>query len=504
MPIIKLKTGTTTPGSGSLNQGEIAHNTSANQVHIGNSSGNPVKLIGGVASQQSTNVALTGGNITVPTLTATTAKSSSLTWASGERLWYDEQLNASSYTGNWNYGTTTSMTQWGDLGSGTAHGWDGSARTYTLSLSGLPSHTQIRYQCYIHMVDSWDAEGYNTVSTSNSTSTGMLTQVQWYKSWTTGPYNWSNFNSTTSSWKANQLYSYSPWGTYYMQNGFQGSGSNQPGGNGYLQVDTGWYSHTASTFTASHYTPLDQAITDEAFYISHVKVWLNGGASTAVTSIPTSLTYDATTLPTQAAVKAFIDGNYAQTLKNLYTFTSNGTYNKSGSDVKMLRVICVGAGGGGRGYHESGGAGGYTERVIEATQISSISVTVGGGTGGGYYFGFSGQGGTTSFGSYCSAAGGHGANQNRSHAGGHGGLGYGGNINMYGGGGGGHAPGYNNQQGGESGQGGASFFGGGSQGRHGGHGYSDAMAPGGGAFGGAGNHNGGTGGGGICLVYEYR
>jgi hypothetical protein len=493
MAVIKLKTGTTTPSS--LQQGEVAQNTTNNQIFIGNASGTPVKLIGGIASQQASSVAITGGSVNTSTVSATSATVSNLTWASGERLYYDEGANAQNYTSNWNYTETTNMTQFADFGNVTAHGWGGSPRTYQLTLNGLPAHTEIMYECVIHMTESWDAEGYNYLYTSNS-SGGDITQAQWYKSTTTAPYNLSTFNNTTFNWKGNQYYSYAPWG-----------GSNtvrEVGGNGYAIINTGWYSHNSSSFIAKHYTPLDQAITDEAYYISHVRLWIRGGSSNTATSIPTTVTYDVTTLPTQSAIKAFIDGNYASTLKNLYSYTGNSTYTKSGTDVKILRIICVGAGGGGRGYHESGGAGGYAERILDATMISSVSITVGGGSGGGYYFGFSGQGGTTSFGSYCSATGGYGANQNRSHAGGHGGVGSGGNVNFYGGGGGGHAPGYNNQQGGEAGQGGGSFFGGTSPGRHGGNGFTDSTAPGAGAFGGAGNHNGGTGSTGICLVYEYR
>jgi hypothetical protein len=225
---------------------------------------------------------------------------------------------------------------------------------------------------------------------------------------------------------------------------------------------------------------------------------------TAVTGVETSVSGGGAVLPTSNAVKTYIDTNFTNVLKNLYSYTGNATYTKSGSDVKVLRVICVGAGGGGRGYHESGGAGGYGERWLDATSISTVAVTVGGGSAGGYYFGFSGQGTTTSFGSFLSATGGYGANQNKSHCGGHGGIGSGGQINLYGGGGGGHAPGANNQQGGMSGEGGASFFGGGTQGRHGGSGFSAVAAPGGGGSGGAGNHNGSDGYTGICLVYEFK
>lgn len=507
MPIIKVKTGTTTPAS--VIPGQIAHNTNAGQLHIGNASSAPVKMVGGIAQQQANNVAISGGTVVVPTISATSAKFSQLQLTGSERLYYDEGLSANSYTGNWNYGTTQYMAKWADLGSGYAHGWDGSARTYQLTLGSLPTHTEIMYECYIHMVDSWDAEGYNYVYTSNS-SNADITQCQFYKSLASVPYNLSTFNSTTFSWRGQGLgeYSYAPWGGTYVAQTTGGAGGQQgsggAGGNGYAVINTGWYSHTSSSFIAKHQTPLDQAVADEAYYVSHVKVWIRGGTSDTYTNIPTSLSRDNTQLPTQAAVKAFIDGTYASTLKNLYSYTGNSTYTKSGTDVKMLKVICVGGGGGGRGYHESGGAGGYSERIIPADQISTVAVTVGGGSGGGYYFGFSGQGATTSFGSYCSATGGYGANQNRSHVGGHGGVGSGGNINFYGGGGGGHSPGYNNQQGGEAGQGGGSFFGGTTPGRHGSHGYTDSTSPGAGAMGGAGNHNGGTGSTGICLVYEFK
>lgn len=150
-------------------------------------------------------------------------------------------------------------------------------------------------------------------------------------------------------------------------------------------------------------------------------------------------------------------------LKNVYTYSSSGTYTyiKSGPDVTKVHVLCTGGGGGSRAYSECGGAGGFAEGVYDATGITTVTVTVGGGSGGGSYFGFSGQGGTSSFGSYISASGGYGANQNDSHSGGHGGLGYGGQINTYGGSGGSHS---NNDQYSPSnsaqGQGGSSFFGG--------------------------------------------
>jgi hypothetical protein len=210
-------------------------------------------------------------------------------------------------------------------------------------------------------------------------------------------------------------------------------------------------------------------------------------------------------LPTQNSVVGYINSKKGS-LKNIYVYTGNSTYNKSGSDVLRIRVVCIGGGGGGRGYSEAGGSGGMAELTIDATGISSVSVTVGGGSGGGVYFGFSGQGGTTSFGGYLSASGGCGANQNYQHCGGHGGYGYGGNMNIHGGGGAGHKNDHSAAYHNGSGHGGQSFFGGGNTGHH----YSSRYAQNVAALGsGGGGHNsyfaaGYDGMYGVCVVYEYK
>jgi len=485
MPIIKIKRGSGTPSG--LIAGELAYDTSAQQLYVGNGSGN-TKLVASAGSQSASNVNFTGGNISNSNVTATNAKFTSVT-TNAEKLYYSEGSDCRPYLSNWNDQQYYNMTTCADLGNCYIHGWGGSPRSYTLSLSSIPTHSEIRYQCYVHMVDSWDNE-YNAVYTTVNGG-GEVNRANWRKVWTSPPNSISKASGTTANWSGQREYSYDPWNGEIDIN------------NGYMTVDTGWYSHSDSTFSARHYTELNQAQSDEAFYVSHVKVWIRGGATNAISSIETSLSGSSTALTTDAAVRNAANA-YNGSLKNMYVYTGNSTYNKSGSDVKMIRVICVGGGGGGRGYHESGGAGGYVEKFINAESISSVSVTIGGGTGGGYYFGFSSQGGTTSFGSYCSASGGGGANHNRGHCGGHGGLGYGGQVNTYGGGGGGHAPGRNNQANGMSGEGGASFFGGGTAGRHGGNSHSNEAAYGGGGSGGAGNHNGASGRSGVCIVYEYR
>ena len=72
--------------------------------------------------------------------------------------------------------------------------------------------------------------------------------------------------------------------------------------------------------------------------------------------------------------------------RSMQVFTSNGTWNKP-TGVGSIKVHVVGAGGGGSGQGESAGAGGFSERVLDATNISSVSVTIGNPGGGTNYSG---------------------------------------------------------------------------------------------------------------------
>jgi len=489
---IRIKSGVGVPST--LLQGELALNTTDNTIYIGDSGNNPVRLVGTIGSQEPSNVFITGGTASNSNITAQTLDANTVQLPDSEILFYDENNDCRDFITNWNRSEVFNMTDCAGLGNCHIHGWAGSATTYTLNLSGLPAHTEVKYECIIHMVDSWDNEAV-TIRTQNAAG-GVTQKATWTKS--NGLNQLSNLatSDTTVSYYGNKWYSYAPWN------------SNLNSCDGYAKVTTDWYAHTSSNFTAEHYTGLDQAQSDEAFYISHVKLYLRGSLATLNAIDTQGLNWfagsDSSKLTTGSSI-ATAKSEHQGTIKRLVSYTTSGnhTYTKSGSDVRMLRVILVGGGGGGRGSQESGGAGGFAERWIDATNITSVSITVGGGSGGGYYFGVSEQGGTTSFGSYLSATGGYGANQNRQHAGGHGGYGSGGVINLYGGGGNGHARGYNNQGSGLSGQGGASFFGGGTQGRHGSRTFSNAAASGAGGAGGAGNHNGGNGREGAVLVYEY-
>lgn len=192
--------------------------------------------------------------------------------------------------------------------------------------------------------------------------------------------------------------------------------------------------------------------------------------------------------------------DYGQII-SITTFTSTGTYTIPANARKLL-VKVTGAGGGSAGHFESGGAGGYAEKLIHGvTPGGTVAVTVGGGGGGVGYYAAGGTGGTSSFGTYCSATGGYGANANYSHTGGHGGVGSGGQITLTGGGGHGHGNGWGSY----GPRGVPSVWGGGFGTRHSGGEQIGNGAPGAGASSGT-TGNGGSGktaSAGMVVVYAY-
>lgn len=121
-------------------------------------------------------------------------------------------------------------------------------------------------------------------------------------------------------------------------------------------------------------------------------------------------------------------------IASMNVYTGSSTWSRP-SGVRYIRVQVQGAGGGGGGHGEGGAAGGYSEKFIDVTGISSVSVSIGGGGGGTYYSGAAGNGNGSSFGPYLSASGGHGANRQNQHSGGVSGNGSGGNLNIHQGGG---------------------------------------------------------------------
>ena len=178
------------------------------------------------------------------------------------------------------------------------------------------------------------------------------------------------------------------------------------------------------------------------------------------------------------------------------------TWTKPTGCTKVI-VKVVAGGGGGAGHCESGGAGGYSEKVIDVTAVASVAVTVGAGGAATGYYAAAPQGGTSSFGAYCSATGGYGANQNASHTGGHGGVGSSGDINFLGGTGTGHS---NNGSQQSPGRGAPSYWGGSSGQSHNNSNPSNIyyMAPGSGGTGGNQGYGYRAGGDGLVVVYAYK
>jgi hypothetical protein len=196
----------------------------------------------------------------------------------------------------------------------------------------------------------------------------------------------------------------------------------------------------------------------------------------------------------------FASTNDTGKLLETTTFSATGTWTKPAGCRKVI-VKVVGGGGGGASYCESGGAGGYSEKVIDVTAVSTVAVTVGGGGASVAYYAAAPNGGTSSFGAYCSATGGYGANQHAGHTGGHGGVGSSGDINFLGGTGTGHG----NTGGREAvGKGGGAYWGGGNGASHSTNQQVGHSAPGGGGVGGAmQSWVGSAGASGLVVVYSY-
>jgi hypothetical protein len=188
-------------------------------------------------------------------------------------------------------------------------------------------------------------------------------------------------------------------------------------------------------------------------------------------------------------------------IQGMQVFTGNGTWNRP-TGVRYIKIQLQAGGGGGSGHGEGGGAGGYSERWLDVTGISSVSVTIGGGGGGTYYSGAGGNGSSSSFGPYASAQGGHGANRQNQHSGGVSGGAGGGQLNIHQGGGFSHHA-YSAQSNADT------FFGGGApsshpQGGHFAHNHQNHTAVG---TGGAGahfhGHRGSDGRPGICIITHF-
>ena len=203
--------------------------------------------------------------------------------------------------------------------------------------------------------------------------------------------------------------------------------------------DCSWQAGTTTTYHRCYHYYCNESTSRLEFYDPRVD--LCDGSEPTVSRLLASpvnnTTYGITfSNGTGQSVKINDDGSFI----GMTSFTQSGTWTwvRPGGCKKVV-VKVIGGGGGAAGYCESGGGGGYSEMVIDVTGAPTVSVTVGaGGAGVGYYTTAS-NGGTSSFGSYCSASGGNGANTYWTHSGGTGGVGSGGQVNLNGGAGAGHS-----------------------------------------------------------------
>jgi hypothetical protein len=177
-------------------------------------------------------------------------------------LFYYEGRDANLYTGNWNNSTTFSMLNFGGLGHVTAHGWSTGPATYTLTLNTIPTHNQVRYVVFWHLIDSLDTETSNLfLMNSSGTETEFL---RFTKLWSGNPTTVLLESGATATWSGAKTYTHTPWTT----------ATGNPTIHGYYVFDSGYYNHTSTSFTARHVCGADQAQADEAQYISHVQLWI--------------------------------------------------------------------------------------------------------------------------------------------------------------------------------------------------------------------------------------
>ena len=165
---------------------------------------------------------------------------------------YDEGLNAAAYVQNWNNATVTYMDNFGFLGNGTGHGYVANT-TFSLTLN-LPPHNQLRYKVFYHFVDSHDNE-------ANHIDIDGVRYASFTKSYNTDGLTVTLNNLAKLEWR-----------TTGTNSGYSYHGAVAGSINGYVDIDTGWISHTSERIKVDHIWAADQVVTDEAIYLTHVVV----------------------------------------------------------------------------------------------------------------------------------------------------------------------------------------------------------------------------------------
>jgi hypothetical protein len=154
------------------------------------------------------------------------------------------------------------MLDFGGLGHVNAHGWSTGPATYTLTLNSIPTHNQVRYAVFWHLVDSLDTETNNLfLMNSAGTETEFL---RFTKTWNSVPSISVLESGATATWSGAKTYTHTPWTT----------ATGNPTIHGYYVFDSGYYNHTSTSFTARHVLGADQAQADEAMYVSHSQLWI--------------------------------------------------------------------------------------------------------------------------------------------------------------------------------------------------------------------------------------
>lgn len=255
-----------------------------------------------------------------------------------------------------------------------------------------------------------------------------------------------------------------------------------------------------------------EASTNHIFYIINTAdatenlVVKDDGGTTIVTIAQGE---SATLIPDGANwVAASSGGGTEVVLSTIRTYTSSGTWTKPADLVYAVIEVVGGGGGGGSATNDTGavgaggGGGGYSKKLIDEASLGATeTVTVGAG-GSASSSGAGGAGGTSSFGAHLSATGGGGGAENGGSFATRG-SGSGGDINIDGGYGfrGGLATAVSLGTGGDSHLGigaphttaGGNGASGGDYGGGGSGGYSSSAT----------DRDGGAGGTGVVIVYEY-